>query len=393
MQMIMSVEDINNKSNCSTVSMVEAPLIRGIIALVCFIICVMMLLFEIINICRSRKTKALRRLYIYLTVSTMLYTGSLSLEIAHYSLDLDSLCKAIGFLCQYTGSIQLLLMLGITFVLFHKFFSLCEPYRNIVSKFEADVYRKRVHCRYCLELGLCFTSVLLPWTVVWIPFLHTEGGYGESGPWCWIQSKDPSTCKEIPRGVLEQILLWYAPFGLIAIISILCIFCVITFLCYLRFYLGILVQHTQTVIKEMILLMVFLGIFCVVCIVEITTRTVVNNQVNIANFWNIYAIMAPIGSVVAPVGFFVYFFCSKHLASSSSSSHKISTQTGKAGDHFLHNPSRISQPSNTSDRDSRFFVSKNCSVDSEDSYTQTQSLLTPTTMQSYASYSSMVEKT
>ena len=389
--------------NCSNVSLHQlevAALTRGVTGLVCFVLCVITLIFELVFVYRLRKTNTLQRLYLYLTVSTMLYMGVLTLHIEHYFrryANQDAFCVAIGVLDQYTGSVQLLFTLGITFVLFHKLFSLCGPYEYVASKFKADGHHKRVRRGYFLEGCLCVASTLLPLLVIWVPFQSAKGGYGSSGPWCWIKSKDPTTCDEILRGVLEQVLLWYVPFGLIAIVSLICIVCILAFFCYLRFHRNLMVQRTQTVIKEMILLMAFLGIFCLVSIIESITRGILNiPKVDIFALWMVYAIITPIGGMAVPIGFFVYFLCSKHLASSTSSSsrdvsvHAYSNmQTGKTGDRLVHNPSRISQPSNTSDRDSQFFLSK--SGEETSTYSQSQPLLTSTSTRS--SYLSVVERT
>lgn len=387
-------------SNVTLHQMEVAALTRGVTGLICFVLCVITLVSELVFICRLRTTNTLQRLYLYLTVSTMFYMGVLSLHIEHYFRDYahrNTFCIVIGALDQYTGSVQLLFTLGITFVLFHKLFSMCGPYGYVASKFKADGHHKRVRRGYCLEVCLCVVSTALPLLVIWIPFQNAKGGYGSSGPWCWIESKDPTTCDDILRGVLEQVLLWYAPFGLIAIISFLCIVCVLTFFCYLRFRRNYLVQRTQAVIKEMMLLMVFLGIFCVVSIVESITRGILNiPKVDIFALWMVYAIITPIGGMAVPIGFFVYFLCSKHLAPSAlSSSQDVSVhaysnmRTGNAGDRLIHNPSRVSQPSHTSDRDSQFFLSK--SGEETSSYAQNQPLLTSTSTRS--SYLSVVEKT
>lgn len=105
--------------------------------------------------------------------------------------------------------------------------------------------------------------------------------------------------------------------------------------------------------------------YCVVAIVEGSTRSILNiPHVDIFFLWMVYAVITPIGGIVVPIGFFLYLFCTKNVYSSSPGNRVVSVraysdfQTGKVGDHLIHNPSRISLPSNTSDRDSKFFLSR-----------------------------------
>ena len=245
-------------------------------------------------------------------------------------------------------------------MLFHKVLSISESYTYIASKFK---HSKSLKQGYCFEAMLCIASILLPWTVIWVPFLSKQGSrYGVSGPWCWIQNKDPITCEEVPRSILEQVLLWYAPFGLIAFISLLCIIFVLVFFCYLRIHHSLLEKQTRAAIKEILLLLAFLMIFCVVWLIENVIYGILNvPHINVFTLWMVYAIITPIGGIVVPIGFFVYLFCSKF--SFSNSSHGIAIgeysnmQTGRDGNRLIHDPSRESAASHTSDRDYNQFLS------------------------------------
>ena len=351
------------ESNCTNITHVTLhqmemiALVRGTTGLVCFALCAATFAFELVYIIHVRKCSLLQRLFLYLTVSTMVFMGALSLSIEHYFRykHQERVCIFLGLFQQYTGSVQLLFILGITLFLFCKLCCFCSSC-NIPTR----------RSRYCLEIIFCLVSVMLPWLFIWVPFLQSDGMYGASGPWCWIESRDPVTCKEIVRGVLEQLLLWYIPFGLVSILSLVCIVCLLSFFCYLKFSRGILVQQLHTVIKEMVLLLVFLGVFCVVSIVESVTYGMLGlPHVDVLVLWIINAIITPVGGVAVPIGFFSYLVVTKCFISSRPGHTKIVTvhtdtnlQTGKTGNRLLHNPSRVSQPSHTSDRDSRVFLTQ-----------------------------------
>ena len=366
--------------NCTNLTVHQgniAALTRGVTGIVCFVLCSLALLFQVVYICHLRHSNTLQRLFLYLTVSTVFYMGVLSLHLEHYFRysGQETACVVIGVLDQYTGSVQLLLTLGITVVLFHKLLSLSETYQRVASRFKPSTHSKRLKRGYCYEATLCIISLLLPWAFIWVPFLSKRGSYGLSGPWCWIQSKDPLTCDKIARGILQQTLLWYAPYGLVAVVSFLCIFCVLIFFCYLRFHRRILEKQTQAVIKEMLLLLAFLVMFCVVWLVESTIRGVLNiSHVDYFVLWMVYAIITPIGGIVVPIGFLVYLFCSKFSKPSSSPVVTVreysNLQTGRDADRFIHNPSRISAASRTSDRDYKQFLTRSGETTTTDQETK-----------------------
>jgi len=364
--------DVQNDTVCNvTVRHAEiAALTRGVTSIICFLLCLLALVFEVVYICHQKRTNTLQRLYLYLTVSTVFYTGILSLHIEHgfrYE-GQDGFCTAIAVLDQFTGSIQLILTLGITLILFYKVIACFEFFAKVKTRFKPHGGLKRQQIGYILEVVLCATSIILPWFVIWIPFLSTTGStYGAgTSPWCWIESKDPTTCEQLERGMLEQILLWYVPFGLVAIISVCCIVSILIFFCYLRSYKSILKAQTQALIRDMILLLVFLVFFCTVWLIETIIRIIINAAAfpdkDIFALWMVYAIITPVGGISVPLGFFFYFSCSKvsKLVSSNRSDITVleysEIQTGRRGNNLFHSPSRITPMSHTSDRDSKFFM-------------------------------------
>ena len=130
--------------NCTKVTEHQgniAALTRGVTGIVCFVLCSLALLFQVIYICHLRNSNTLQRLFLYLTVSTVFYMGVLSLHLEHYFRyeGQEKACVVIGVLDQYTGSVQLLLTLGITVVLFHKLFSLSETYQYFATRFKPVV--------------------------------------------------------------------------------------------------------------------------------------------------------------------------------------------------------------------------------------------------------------
>ena len=244
---IISAENVS-LINCTNVPVQQgniATLTREVTSIMCLVLCSLALLLQGYRL--RKRSNTLLRLFLYLTISSVLYllTGSLHLQHYFHFQGQETVCVVIGVLDQYTSSVQILLTLGITVVLFHKLFSLSETYKRFISKCKLKNHPSWLRQGYCFEVLLCLISILLPLTVLWVPFLSKEGSrYGLVGPWCWIQKNDPITCEETTSSILERVLLWYAPFGLVALVCLLCITCILVFLCYLRFNHGFLEKQT-----------------------------------------------------------------------------------------------------------------------------------------------------
>ena len=291
-----------NCTNITEKSIKNIALARGITGLVCFIFCLITLITELALACQRRQFRTiLHRLFIYLTISTSAYLAVLSLHIEHYfEYRLQhNFCIAIGFLDEYTGSVQLCFTFGITTFLFYKVFTVCQ-----------DCIRP-LPCEgnwcYSLSLEVIFVilSVLVPLGFDWIPFILVP--YGETGPWCWIESL-VSNCRESNNGFWEQMMLWYVPFGLVALCSFGLILAMVVVFVWMHCRELIRVR-IDGIIKETCLLLGFLVVFCILFLIEVVSRLVLRTNENIYTLWLVYAISTPISGVVIPIGFFSYLQC------------------------------------------------------------------------------------
>jgi hypothetical protein len=290
-------------------------LVRGAVGMFCFLLCLATFLFEVVYICRKKKSTTLQRLFTCLTFSNLLYTMALSSHAVSYSHHVDCyLCKVIGFFDQYTGSVQLILTLGIAVKLFHKVFSVCCERKKVVS---TKGCLSRHH--YFWEALFVVVSFAVPCAVVWFPFtVSGSGSYGIEGPWCWIEILENSChIDSQSRGFLEQLLLWYVPYAVVCVVSLFCVAAIIVFLVYvcLRHY-NKNRRRVVVAIMDMLLLMPFLVVFCLVCFVEVLVVVLLridklNGHLNTYTMWMVYAISTPIGGVVIPIAFFCYFLRQK----------------------------------------------------------------------------------
>ena len=276
----------------------QLPLARGVTAAICLLLCIITLLLIIIT--KTYKS-TLQRLFLYLTLSTVAYLAVLALHIEHY-FNFKSpnimLCKAIGFLDEYTGSVQLLYTLEITLLLFYK---VSDKLYHI---------RERLHCRKPQSCRrLCKQAILffIPWTVPIlfdvIPFFNIP--YSETGPWCGIRTLNDN-CSEIRSGLWEQLGIWYIPFGLVGVISLgFIIFMTIVLSIWICKFESQRIRGLKTILAETLLLMGFLVAYCILCAIELTGRIIATKK-NIFGVWMMYAISTPLSAVIIPIAFLIY---------------------------------------------------------------------------------------
>ena len=292
-------------ANCTNITDQDVrnlALARGIAGLLCFVLCVVTLIIELVLACWMKNFRTiLHRLFIYLTISTVAYLLVLSLHIEHYFEypHQHDFCIAVGFLDQYTGSVQLCFTLGITAFLFYKTYTGCRGGIRLLKCMENR------YCNLVLELLFVVLSFLTPLVFDWIPFVLVP--YGETGPWCWIESL-ASKCKLKNQAFWEQMMLWYVPFGLVALCSFLLILAMIMVFIWMHYHKVIQVRIGE-IIKEQCLLLGFLVVFCILWLIEVVTRLTLYHNESTYGLWVIYALSTPLSGVIIPIGFTSYLPC------------------------------------------------------------------------------------
>jgi hypothetical protein len=73
-----------------------------------------------------------------------------------------------------------------------------------------------------LELVYVVLIFILPFTLMWIPFVTRA--YGQIGFYCWIRGTTDDGCKLFPLGIGLQFLLWYVPLA-VALVHLLALYC------------------------------------------------------------------------------------------------------------------------------------------------------------------------
>ena len=214
-----------NCSNFTNEQLAAIAYARGITAAACGVILLVVFvgLFILAKVNYQRVCgTVVKRLTIGFTAVSVLRQLILALHLLDYSIPGAgglTFCQATAFFDQYTGSVSLLFILGISLVLFLKVAkTTCS-----LQLFD-DCYKGcMLTCTCCskeinkLEIALFASVFVLSLLFDWIPF--NTHSYGPSGAWCWIRSFEID-CSAQKAGFWEQIWLWAVPLGTVILITL-----------------------------------------------------------------------------------------------------------------------------------------------------------------------------
>ena len=297
----------------------HVALVRRITAAICgailLVVLVVLLTLAVLKkvLCKKKLEKlkfcgtVVKRLTVWLTAATVPYQLVLAM---HSQPDLfpHDVCKTFGFLIQYCGSVQLLFTLGISMVLFFKVWD-ATPWKPE----RVDSCHKRINCTFTccgckinkLEVVFLVLVFGLPLLFDWVPF--ATNSYGATGPWCWIGSIQKN-CTFHTAGLVEQIVLWDIPFGLVVFLTFVLFF---TSLCLL----GCTIKNysdsqnlMEKVITDSIFSLFFLAVIFVFGVVEVITHAYLPFNKQSFGVWVVYAVITPLGGVFIPVALLTAIF-------------------------------------------------------------------------------------
>ena len=248
------------------------------------------------------------RLVLYQLLSALFFATIVALMIIGVGLDFYKhhcrLCQTIGFLVQY--SVWILL----------------EFSTVIVIRLAALVFfHKDIHK---LEPAFVIFAVVFPLLFSWIPFFHDT--YGLSGAWCWIRVYHHSECTYYYEGLIEQYVLWDAPFSLILLVNSIVTIAILAVLCHRarrpRNYAHMIGPDQSDDYKKV--LKNSLPLLAYPIIYNISSWFTLANRIRRAIFpggsyasWMIHAIAAPTWASLAGIVFIIYITAKKKLTKHS----------------------------------------------------------------------------
>ena len=204
------------------------------------------------------------------------------------------LCEVIGLAGQCTGSVQLFFVLGVSaYFTYHSMRFCCYKTHLEIP----------VKVRRAMEITLVVVALVVPALYVWVPYRAVP--YGETGPWCWIQTLDRH-CHRIKGAFWEQMGIWYIPLGIAALVALLSIVLFILGLCV---YLPHVKKRRRQKKGEACVLIVFLSAYCVLFLTEFVTH-IVSFKVkhDMVGVWALYGVSAPLGAVPLPIGLLIFTY-------------------------------------------------------------------------------------
>lgn len=345
-----------NCSNFTNEQLTAIAYARGTTAAACGVILLVVLVGLLVlakvdyqRVCGT----VVKRLIIGFTAVSVLRQLVLALHLLDYSIPGAGgliFCQATAFLDQYSGSVSLLFILGISLVLFLK---VAKTTGCSLKLFDDGYKGCTFTCTCCskkinkLEIALFALVFILPLPFDWIPF--NTHSYSPSGAWCWIHSLEID-CSIQKAGFWEQIWLWAVPLGTVILIT-LALF--VTSLCLI----GCATKNAglknivKSGITDSLLSLAFLGFLFMLYPPQVLAYFYPFKQENFV-FWMFNAISSPLRGAFIPLTLFVLV----HLPLSSMIARacrccKYQRHTSPLDHHkeqvTVHSSSTLHQPSHT----------------------------------------------
>ena len=271
---LMAVEFVlhNDHSNGSDLINDQIIFEGGISGVVCFFVCILILIVELTCLYR-RKTKFVLRYFIYLTVACTLYTGTRSLYLIHSFIDNDSFddsfCKALGFLNCYVKLLMLCCMTVLVVLILFNVFGCRQRPDSVLCLYVRKYY-------LCTEFVFILCIFVSPLFFSWIPFLSNH--FGKDGSYCWIQTAFSNGSQFQEIGVLEEMLLWLVPLYTAATAACVSVLLIAVRLCYLLLCMKKLMSDKRVIVaKESCLLLALFMISVCVVLSEVVMQDRIHN--------------------------------------------------------------------------------------------------------------------
>ena len=137
------------------------------------------------------------RLVLYLTIAACVRALAISIHRIDFNSEQQSskYCAFAGFFALYTSWSELLAVVCMS----------CNIFINAVLNKRTEK----------LERVYVIAIIFLPVLISWVPFI--EGGYGSTGPWCWLRSFNED-CSTFSLGVFNVFFIWFGPLYAILIV-------------------------------------------------------------------------------------------------------------------------------------------------------------------------------
>ena len=167
----------------------------------------------------------MKRLTVWLTAVTFLCQLLLALNLTplidyNFFYRKPKLCQVYGFVIQYSWSVQLVFMFGVSLLLFFKVLEASPWKPAYVTALQERVKGRTFTCHgweFSKEISFLIAGFVIPFLFDLIPFMTNS--YGHFGPFCWIHDIETDCSTHMP-GQVQQIILLIVPFGILALLTL-----------------------------------------------------------------------------------------------------------------------------------------------------------------------------
>lgn len=321
------MEDADPNCSNQTMSAERRHLIlevQGAIAAFSLAVCVVAML--LVCLCKVW-WRFTHRISIYLLLSASLTEVVFCLQLVMFHYDSSNMthvyvCKALGFLLQYSLCSMLLFMSVLAFHLacvailieIRPCILIGVTYRVLISALsEPTETTRNVTRRRALFLEAFYVLIptLVPFVFAWIPFVHDA--YGLAGPFCWIKDKehecDYSDQLYMYAGHVEIYALWYGPLFVLCCVDSALIAAILIILCKR----ACSAQQTpdpayKKTLKENIPLLAYPILYQFLALISIGQRIhrTVELQTHDHVLWMAYTLIPPLQGLLVAIVYMIY---------------------------------------------------------------------------------------
>ena len=315
------MEDHASFYNCTDLTKSDIKhlaLARGLTAVGCFIASLLTLVGMVVFMIKKKTCTKASRLFLYaMIIVSLIFLFVLVFHLEHYVYynAEGGACKTVSYFSQAIGFLHLLFMAWIAFYLLYIAIGLLP--RCNIPRLPCNIPRLSEGCK-CITTPCCseprawIVCTFLSLFIAAIPFMGDATPYGETGPWCWIKSLN-NDCSVSEGGLTEQLLIWYIPFGGVALISLFSV---------IATTVAIWKNNKQPYAEfdnekrkdpkvypiEFIPLIALLVVYMILWAIELAGRITATYR-NIYGLWMLYAISTPLSGLVIPFAFLASFIC------------------------------------------------------------------------------------
>lgn len=290
-------EDSQYYLNCTNLTYTQLNnmnLSRGVVA----VFCVLLLVAMLTVLCAIKAYKSVvQRLFLYLIVITIVdeMCNVAVMEHRFHYPHQDVVCAAVGFATHWCSSVVVECAVG---VIAYTVLLICVSFRR--NGLPTTTLSRKA--RVFLEVLYLIVIILLPLTVIWIPFLN--GNYGLAVAWCWIRTVHEN-CEKVAE--LEQLIMGYGGFEIVSIAGIVAFFGLS--ITYCRISTARFAQVRRLVLQSLTLTS-FVLLYLVSANTGLAIRiySVVTKWKQHYPMWIYHGVIIPICQLIIPFGFLGSFY-------------------------------------------------------------------------------------